>query len=153
MELPRLLGCSAVMFIAIVSALLLLFATPAVAEPRSDGYLVQLESVYDADTFRVTFNDWPAIVGHNIPIRLRGVDAAEIRGKCAKEKQLAQQAKAFTLRQLTEAKEIQLHNLERGKYFRLIADVSVDGRDLASLLLAAQLARPYQGGTRQGWCN
>ena len=35
-----------------------------------------------------------------------------------------------------------------------IARVTTEaGDDLAALLIGARLARPYDGGTRQGWCD
>ena len=37
------------------------------------------------------------------------------------------------------------------KYFRIIADVEVDGQDLGMMLIAENLARPYSGGTRGKW--
>ncbi|CUB03201.1 hypothetical protein [Marinomonas fungiae] len=57
----------------------LVFALPLFAE--TNATVARINSVYDADTFRVDINDWPDIVGKNIPVRVNGVDAAEIRGK------------------------------------------------------------------------
>jgi len=34
-----------------------------------------------------------------------------------------------------------------------LADVYIDNQSLASLLIANNLARPYQGGKRNGWCE
>ncbi|MEO1859542.1 MAG: hypothetical protein ABGZ19_06585 [Verrucomicrobiales bacterium] len=42
----------------------------------------EVRTIYDADTFRVTINGWPDIIGKGIPIRVLGVDAPEMRGKC-----------------------------------------------------------------------
>ena len=44
---------------------------------------------------------------------------------------------------------------ELGKYAgRVVADVTLeDGRSLADILITADLARPYDGGTREGWCQ
>jgi hypothetical protein len=36
---------------------------------------------------------------------------------------------------------------------RVDADVIVDGRPIAAVLVAEGLARPYTGGARQSWCN
>ena len=46
---------------------------------------------------------------------------------------------------------MKLKNMKRGKYFRIIADVEVDGVDLGSLLIEEGLARPYSGGKRGEW--
>ncbi len=87
-------------------------------------------SVYDGDTFRVNIGALPPIVGKNIPIRLEGVDTPEIQGKCQYEKDLAIKARDFVRSKLDNAKEIMLNNLQRGKYFRIVADVTVDGVSL-----------------------
>jgi endonuclease YncB( thermonuclease family) len=84
-------------------------------------------SVYDGDTFRVNIDSLPPIVGKNIPIRVNGVDTPEIRGKCQYEKNLALDARDFVRNKLADAKEIKLTNLQRGKYFRVVANVLVDG--------------------------
>ncbi len=48
---------------------------------------------------------------------------------------------------------VQLTNIRHGKYAgRVVADVWVDGRKLADLLIAENLGRPYHGGRREGWC-
>ena len=129
---------------------LLITSTPLHADQTIT--VSRLVSVYDADTFRVDVNGWPPIVGENMPIRVLGVDAPEIRGKCALEKEQARAAKAFTLQALENGKTVELRNLKRGKYFRFLADVFIDGENLASMLIKQGHARPYDGGTRQGWC-
>ena len=80
-------------------------------------------SVYDGDTFRVNIDSLPPIVGKNIPIRVNGVDTPEIQGKCKYEKNLALKARDFVRAKLANAKEIKLTNLQRGKYFRVVANV------------------------------
>ncbi|WP_290897841.1 thermonuclease family protein [Hoeflea sp.] len=39
------------------------------------------------------------------------------------------------------------------RYGRTLACVYADGRDVAKALIAAGLARPYDGGRREGWCD
>ena len=110
-------------------------------------------SVYDGDTFRVDIDSLPPIVGKNIPIRLNGVDTPEIRGKCQYEKDLALKARDFVRNKLTNAKEIKLTKLQRGKYFRVVADVMIDGVSLEQELLENKLAYKYTGGKKSSWCN
>ena len=110
-------------------------------------------SVYDGDTFRVDIDSLPPIVGKNIPIRLNGVDTPEIRGKCEFEKDLALEARDFVRNKLANAKEIKLTKLQRGKYFRVVADVYVDGVNLEQELLENKLAYKYTGGKKSSWCN
>ena len=110
-------------------------------------------SVYDGDTFRVNIDSLPPIVGKNIPIRLLGVDTPEIQGKCQYEKDLALKARDFVRIKLDGAREIKLYSLQRGKYFRVVADVMVDGVSLAQELLENKLAYNYSGGKKLSWCN
>lgn len=110
-------------------------------------------SIYDADTFRVDIRHWPAVVGSRIAVRVKGIDAPEMQGKCEREKQLARQAKQITVNMLRSGKVIELRNLQRDKYFRLLADVLVDGKSLATVLKQAGLAYPYEGGAKKGWCG
>ena len=110
-------------------------------------------SVYDGDTFRVDIDSLPPIVGKNIAIRLNGVDTPEIRGKCQYEKDLALKARDFVRNKLANAKEIKLTKLQRGKYFRVVADVMVDGVSLETELLENKLAYKYTGGKKSSWCN
>ena len=110
-------------------------------------------SVYDGDTFRVDIDSLPPIVGKNIPIRLNGVDTPEIQGKCQHEKNLALNARDFVRNKLANAKEIKLTNLQRGKYFRVVANVLLDGVSLEQELLENKLAYKYTGGKKSSWCN
>jgi micrococcal nuclease len=110
-------------------------------------------SVYDGDTFRVDIDSLPPIVGKNIPIRLNGVDTPEIQGKCQYEKDLALKARDFVRNKLGNAIEIKLTKLQRGKYFRVVADVMVDGVSLETELLENKLAYKYTGGKKSSWCN
>ena len=110
-------------------------------------------SVYDGDTFRVNIDSLPPIVGKNIAIRVNGVDTPEIRGKCQYEKDLALEARDFVRNKLANAKEIKLTNLQRGKYFRVVANVVVDGVSLEQELLDNELAYEYSGGKKLSWCK
>jgi len=110
-------------------------------------------SVYDGDTFRVDIDSLPPIVGKNIRIRLNGIDTPEIQGKCQYEKDLALKARDFVRNKLANAKEIKLTKLQRGKYFRVVADVYVDGVSLEQELLENKLAYKYTGGKKSSWCN
>jgi len=110
-------------------------------------------SVYDGDTFRVDIDSLSPIVGENIPIRLNGVDTPEIRGRCQYEKDLALKARDFVRNKLANAKEIKLTKVQRGKYFRVVADVMIDGVSLEQELLDNELAYKYTGGKKSSWCD
>lgn len=118
-----------------------------------------VSSVYDADTFRVDVADWPSIIGERIPIRVNGVDTPELRSSCPtleskqREKALGRQAKQFTVSMLRTGKVLELRNLKRGKYFRIVADVFVDDVSLSGALIKSGLGHPYDGGKKTGWCD
>lgn len=128
---------------------------PANASGDSYGSVLvdEVTSIYDGDTFRATIKDWPTIIGQRIPVRINGIDTPELRGKCQAEKDLARSAKEFTVLQLRSAKVIELRNVKRGKYFRILADVSVDGRDLGDALFQKGLAVKYNGSFKVIWCK
>ena len=114
----------------------------------------EVTSIYDGDTFRANLKGYPELVGYRIGIRINGIDTPEMRGQCQKEKALARQAKAFSVEQLRSAKVIELRNMKRGKYFRIVADVYVDGQNLAQMLIDHNLAVVYDGGHKaKEWCK
>jgi micrococcal nuclease len=109
-------------------------------------------NVYDGDTLTVNIPNWPDIVGDKMSVRLLGIDAPEIRGKCAKEKELAAAAKNLVF-QFVDSKPVILRNVGRDKYFRLLAEVYVGEQSLSSALINAGLAVPYNGDTKvTDWC-
>ena len=110
-------------------------------------------SVYDGDTFRVNIDSLPPLIGKNIPVRLEGVDTPEINGKCQYEKDLALEARDFVRSKLSNAVEILLNDLQRGKYFRIVAKVYIDGVSLEEELLQNGLAYQYNGGKKSNWCK
>ena len=126
---------------------------PAWAADKTYGTVTVAEvtSIYDGDSFRCTVAEWPPIVGERIMVRVRGIDCPEMRDQRPEVKALAQQAKQFTVERLRAAKVIELRDVGRGKYFRVLADVYVDGDSLGEALIEAGLAKPYYGGTRPEW--
>ncbi|MEZ5840060.1 MAG: thermonuclease family protein [Hyphomicrobiales bacterium] len=89
----------------------------------------------------------------HVLVRLRGIDAPELKGRCKAEREAARRASNLLARLLGDG-PLTLSDIGGGKYFgRVLADVTTtDGRDPAARLLAAGLARPYAGGRRAGWC-
>ena len=109
---------------------------------------------YDGDTITFNLPGLHPIIGEKISIRVNGIDTPEIRGKCEKEKYDAQQAKEMVAEILKDAEQIVLKNMERGKYFRIAADVIVDGENLADMLIEAGMAIKYDGGKKtHKWCE
>ena len=122
------------------------------AEDYSDVSVSRIIKVIDGDTFRVDINELSDIIGKNIRIRILGIDAPEINGKCAFEKELAIKARDFVQILLDNADSVILKNLDRGNFFRLLAEVIVDGKNLGELLIAKDLAVRYQG-KKSSWCT
>ncbi len=143
----------------ILTIIILLFALPTYAETYGSITVSKLISVYDGDTFRCNIKEWPPIIGKNISVRILGIDTPEIKcsvkkkgkAECDRLKALARTAKKLTKNQLQRAKIIELRNIQRGKYFRILADVYVDGRNLADILIKNGFAVPYDGGTKPEW--
>ena len=129
------------------------------AENYGNVTVSKIVSVYDADTFRRNIDGWEAIIGKNIPIRANGIDTPEIKcsvrkkgeDECKRLKQLARTARRLTENILKSAKVVELRNIKRGKYFRILADVFADGRSLADILIKNGVAKKYDGGKKPVW--
>lgn len=114
----------------------------------------KITSIYNGDTFRANIAGLHSLIGERISIRVAGVDTSEMRGKCKQEKDLARQAKQVTVEALRSAKVIELRNTKRGKYFRIVADVYVDDKNLTDILISSGLGVAYDGGTKaKDWCG
>ena len=105
---------------------------------------VTYRTCYDGDTCRFDIPGLHPLLGKNIPIRFAGVDTPEMRGKCQQEKDLAIKARNRVQDLLSQAHSIILKDVERGKYFRLVASVEADGQDVSDLLIQEGLAVPYE---------
>jgi endonuclease YncB( thermonuclease family) len=100
---------------------------------------------YDGDTMTVNIPGVHPLFGNEIGIRVRGIDTLEIRVKYPFEKQKVKETKTLIEGILNRANKITLHDIEREKYFRIVASVIVDGQNLSDLLLAKKLVVPYDG--------
>jgi endonuclease YncB( thermonuclease family) len=141
-------------FNCLIITILLFTSSHISAKDKSFGNATVLEvtSIYDGDTFRANIEGFPAVIGEHMSIRINGIDTPELRGKCDKEKQLARLAKQFAVERLRAANSVVLKNIKRGKYFRLIADVYVDGVSLGEQLIKQGHAVKYIGKAKQVWC-
>ncbi|MBC8339503.1 MAG: thermonuclease family protein [Alphaproteobacteria bacterium] len=109
--------------------------------------------VIDGDTIIVRARIW---LGQNIDtqVRLAGVDAPEIKGKCELERRLAVRARKL-VSERSAGGTVVLSQIHYGKYAgRVVARVHTpDGKDLSELLKRAGLGRSYDGGRRPLWCD
>jgi endonuclease YncB( thermonuclease family) len=110
--------------------------------------------VIDGDTVQVEAQTW---LNQSIitSVRINGIDTPELRGKCDDERQKARQARALVESLVPVGSKVTLHHVAAGKYVnRVVADIyDQQGQPIADVLLASQLARPYDGGRRQPWCS
>ena len=136
----------------IITALFILMTTTAhAAEVLPGPYPATSLSVYDGDTFNARVQIW---LGQMVftSIRINGMDTPEKRGKCPYEKALALQARD-ALQELLKG-DVQLTDVRYGKWAgRVLATVTADGVNVSDVLINMGLARPYDGGKRQSWCN
>lgn len=129
--------------------LILLFTATAASAQDLTG---KVASVYDGDTFRVIPKNLPKYMGDSIPVRIVGIDAPEMRGKCTQEKERAIAARNV-LMGLISARDVTLVDVKRDKYFRLLASVKVNNLDVGEHMIKTGYAVKYQGKKRGDWCN
>jgi len=120
----------------------------------------EVVSFTDGDTFTATINDWPPIIGERIPVRIEGIQAPERRSRCdteaekARERQLAADARIYLVERLRGAETVELRQIERGSFFRIIAEVWADGESVGEEMLEEGYALPYvQGQGGRSWCG
>ncbi len=141
------------LFMRLWPVIALLAGAMAVAGERIPGPIpARVLSVIDGDTLLVRARIW---LGQEVETRVRmaGVDAPELAGRCGIERDKARQARAFAIAAIGGGPVV-LREIQYGKYAgRVVARVlTADGADLARLLIQRELGHAYQGGKRQGWC-
>lgn len=117
-------------------------------EPHSTVTVLSVKSVYDGDTFRAYLPKYKK----DQRIRVRGVDTPEIKGGCKSEILAAVKARDFVRIHLKSANEIILTEVGQDRFKRVLANVIVDGKDLAKTLINRGLGRKWRG-KRENWCN
>ena len=140
--------------LALLTSILGSAVSPAMAtEVISGPYAGRVTSVIDGDTLEVRVMVW---LGQEVVTRVRidGIDTPEKRGKCQREKDLAEQARAMT-EQLLADSEIALYDIQNDKYGGRVRArvVTRSGEDIGQMLIKSGLARPYKGEARQPWCS
>lgn len=117
------------------------------AIPRPNARIVPLcgsgarrTCVVDGDTF------W--LDGEKI--RIVGIDAPEMKGRCRTETARAEKAK-LRLRDILNSAAITLDRTGKDRFGRTLAHVRVGAGDTGDMLVREGLARPYEGRKAQ-WC-
>jgi len=116
---------------------------------------VQFLTNYDGDSIKLNIPNVHPLFGVKANIRIAGIDTAEIRTDEVCESGMAQQAKQYVYNRLMLASRIDIHHVKRGKYFRIVAQVTYDGKDLGEELVKKKLAVLYDGKRRPktNWCD
>jgi micrococcal nuclease len=138
--------------VAAAGVMLQFWPPPAAGAEIAGPVRAELVRVIDGDTFIVDALVWP---GHRVrvSIRLRGIDAPEMRSRCAAEKEAAIRARD-ALTELIGSEPVAISNIGGGKYYgRVLADAHNGmGEDIGTRLLEGGFASPYDGGRRKSIC-
>ncbi|NVP54034.1 thermonuclease family protein [Mycoplana rhizolycopersici] len=140
-------------YIQVIACLIVAIATPGRAR---DAHFVagpvtaDLLRVVDGDTLLVSARPWPQ-QSIEVLVRLRGIDAPELRAKCPAARGSAHAARLLLGRLVGVGAPVILTNIAGDKYFgRVVADVRLsDDVNPAHELVAAGLAIPYDGAARR----
>lgn len=146
------------LIIFVLSLFLVSFTVNASDQCKHDSHTfrcVEYVKNYDADTITFNIPNVHPLIGEKISVRVNGLDTPEMKGKLPCEKDAARTAQKLVQNLLKNAKVIHLENVDRDKYFRVLADVMIDGRNLTEILLKNRLAYAYHGETKQkvNWCD
>ena len=118
----------------LLSAILLLAGCATHPQTQDKLYpdvkVSRLLRVIDGDTFACDIDEHSAIAGKNISIRLRGINTPELRSRNPEESKSANLEKQRLSDLLNNARIIELRNIDRDKYFRIDADVYINGEPL-----------------------
>jgi endonuclease YncB( thermonuclease family) len=121
--------------------------------PSAERYSGDVLYVIDGDTFALRVHLWP---GHDVTtrVRLRGIDAPELKARCERERVKAEAARA-ALRLMLADRHVSIWNVGPDKYDgRVVAEAGTRRTpDISGALIAKGVARPYDGGHREGWCG
>jgi micrococcal nuclease len=113
---------------------------------------VEVLRVIDGDTVEVRAQIW--LDQHiTTKVRMRTIDAPELQSSCAQERTLAQASREQLVAILGQNKAY-LTDLGYDKYgARVLGNLlTVQGQDIAGMMMSDGHARPYKGGRRQSWC-
>ncbi len=128
-------------------------AIAASASARGGIHRAEVLRVIDGDTFEARVHVWPGL-DITTKIRLRGIDAPELKARCPAERTMAEAARD-ALRDMLAEGPVGISAVTPDKYGgRVVADAAT--RSVASVsaeLQAKGLARSYRGGRRLSWCD
>jgi endonuclease YncB( thermonuclease family) len=115
-------------------------------------HAVDVIRTIDGDTFEARVH-LPPDLNLTTRVRLRGIDAPELKASCQQELQMAETA-TNALRALLSEGGVTIFNIGPDKYAgRVVADAATRRTgNVSTAMLAAGHVRSYGGGHRSGWC-
>lgn len=127
----------------------------AVEEKDAQKYVVPIRyakvvRVYDGDTIFVVTVLPGSNVPHKFSVRLRGIDASEMKGGSQEEKAAALRSRD-ALHSLLHDRIVELRQVAYDKYGRVLAEVHPVGERVSASewMLQRRLAVPYDGGKKK----
>ena len=122
------------------------------ASPVRLGHPAEVLRVVDGDTFDARVHLWPGL-DITTRVRLRGIDAPEMKARCGDERAQAEAARD-ALAAILDQGEVGIARVTLDKYGgRVLADAFTRATpDVSAALLDAGAVRRYSGGRRDGWC-
>ncbi len=118
---------------------------------------VKYISNYDGDTVTVSIPGQHELFGELVSVRLNGIDTPEKRTRNACEKKLSIIASNYLRYRILKSRSgtIELRDIQRGKYFRVVAEIWVNGKNINKDMIKRKLAVPYFGDTKTDvdWCK
>ncbi|KIN69887.1 Thermonuclease [Sulfitobacter noctilucae] len=122
--------------------------------PKQATARVQTTTVQSVNPNRLTVVDGDTVRLAGETIRLVGFDTPETyRAQCDAERARGDAATERLRELLARASSARLAYLpRRDQYGRDLAQLMLDGQDVADVMVREGLARRYSGGHRQSWC-
>jgi Micrococcal nuclease (thermonuclease) homologs len=132
------------------------------------AYLCAAAAVCDATPTRVFVLDGDTVVINQERIRLDGIDAPELKGKCDNEKRLANAARMrlgeiidgshliVARKPIDRRGEFGEQRFKTDRYGRTLAPLLADGHDVGEQILREGLARKWTkkwDGRQEPWCQ
>ena len=101
-------------------------------------------------SFSCDVTGWPAIIGEDIPVNIAGLTSPDIVAKGAAPNKYFQAKLRERLQAILVPKgklaKIELKDIKRAETFGLVADVMIDGKSIAEMLIAEGLAAKLPEG-------
>ena len=133
---------TAMALILLTSIILPLHSLAELPKTYGDAEVEKIIKVYEDYAVNCDVNDWPEIIGSDIKVMIKGIEPPEIVLSGGKPNTFFKlQLKKFMQKAFDDAESIKLENIERAETFALKANIVLDEKNLADLLIEAGLAR------------